>query len=572
MASNDMVRGPKAPKDPTKKRSAVYIMVDSALEGRPTGDGKFMDVCYLEGRISAKLTSVCPELDKELAGKFQFCQTFREMVHSIGVTFVSQNEEDRELTADFSMNCKTETTYEGTSYRAKLPCNGQEVQILLSDYEKNEKDTVFTSFMTFFPKYMTGKMSICFYMNDGYKVPEVTFDPPIDFESDAYKKMIEKSLMHMGNVYRLKKAIEKARNGEDVTIAYIGGSITQGAAAKPISTDCYAYKSYEAFKKMFGKGNGDNVHYIKAGVGGTSSELGITRYNMDVLRYGTVEPDIVVIEFAVNDAGDETRGVCFESLSLMAYEGPGNPAVILLFSVFMDDFNLQDNLSRVGYHYDFPMVSVKDALVPQFYEATPIITKRQYFYDLFHPTNEGHRIMAESIVNLFKKADEAEMPKEDIVTDKECVIGNTYRKLNAFTRLDADKYKEVNWIKEGSFTEKDTELQCVEKDVDSLVSPEFPENWKHVGGSGSESFTMSINCKDLLIVFKDSGDRKFGKAKVLVDGKEVRELNPFEAGWNHCTALIIIKEDEVREHLVEVSLDPEDGSKDFTILGFGYTL
>ena len=149
MASNDMVRGPKAPKDPTKKRSAVYIMVDSALEGRPTGDGKFMDVCYLEGRISAKLTSVCPELDKELAGKFQFCQTFREMVHSIGVTFVSQNEEDRELTADFSMNCKTETTYEGTSYRAKLPCNGQEVQILLSDYEKNDKDTVFTSFMTF---------------------------------------------------------------------------------------------------------------------------------------------------------------------------------------------------------------------------------------------------------------------------------------------------------------------------------------------------------------------------------------------------------------------------------------
>ena len=111
--------------------------------------------------------------------------------------------------------------------------------------------------------------------------------------------------MNMGNAYRIRKAIEKTRAGKEVTLAYIGGSITQGAGATPINTECYAYKSYQLFQKRFSAKN--NVKFIKAGVGGTPSELGMIRFDRDVLRDGQ-QPDIVVIEFAVNDEGDETKG------------------------------------------------------------------------------------------------------------------------------------------------------------------------------------------------------------------------------------------------------------------------
>jgi hypothetical protein len=40
---------------------------------------------------------------------------------------------------------------------------------------------------------------------------------------------------------------EKKKPLKVVTLAYIGGSITQGAGATPINTWCYAYKSYQAF-------------------------------------------------------------------------------------------------------------------------------------------------------------------------------------------------------------------------------------------------------------------------------------------------------------------------------------
>ena len=41
-------------------------------------------------------------------------------------------------------------------------------------------------------------------------------------------------------------------------------------------------------------------------------------------------PDVVIVEFAVNDEGDETKGECYDSLVRKIFNGPGQPAVILM--------------------------------------------------------------------------------------------------------------------------------------------------------------------------------------------------------------------------------------------------
>ena len=567
-----IARGPKAPKDPTKKRSVIYIMLDDAVEGKPNEQGGYSDVNYLEGSVTAKVTSLLPELDQELAAELQTCAGFRKLVHSIGISVKADKEEDRNKTMTFAQQCRTDAGYSGTRFEAETVCDGRETLIMVEDFAPVEGETVLAAFNFIFPNYITGKVTVAYYLNDGFEVPELIPDPPVKFDSAEYRAMIERSCMQTGNLYRMKRAIAKARAGEDVTVAYIGGSITQGAGAKPIATNSYAYRSYEAFKNRFGKGDGSNVHFIKAGVGGTPSELGLTRYEDDVLRQGAVTPDVVVIEFAVNDAGDETNGVCYESLALMAMEGPGNPAVVLLFSVFMDDYNLQDNLSRVGYHYDLPMVSLKNAVTPQFYEEIPVITKRQYFYDLFHPSNEGHQIMADCIDYFWQLADEGETPETDVDLTKDGVIGNCYRGLKAFGKDDADKHAVVT---SGSFTGTDNALQCVEQDANAFVTPEFPDHWMYEGTATKdtfESFKMTIKCKDLLLVYKDSGEPSFGTAEVLVDGAVTRTINPREVGWNHCNAVIVYTGEEAKEHNVEIRMAEGEAEKKFTVLGFGYTL
>jgi hypothetical protein len=63
-----------------------------------------------------------------------------------------------------------------------------------------------------------------------------------------------------------------------------------------------------------------NINFVLQNRGinhsGTPSELGMIRYDRDVLRDRVVQPDIVVVEFAVNDEGDETKGTCNVSLVL----------------------------------------------------------------------------------------------------------------------------------------------------------------------------------------------------------------------------------------------------------------
>ena len=456
-----------------------------------------------------------------------------------------------------------------------MPCptDGTEIIIDLGDYQWSQDDEVPGKFaFEFEHPGELAKASVKFYLHDAYKVPEISLEAPVAFGSKGYQAMIRKSLLSKGNNQRLKAAIEKAERGEDVTIAYIGGSITQGAGAKPIHTHCYAYQSYLKFKETFGKDDGNNVHFVKAGVGGTPSELGMIRYERDILRNGKVEPDIVIVEFAVNDAGDETKGICYESLCLKVLSSENKPAVILLFSVFVDDWNLQDRLSSVGKHYDLPMVSVKDAVVEQFRltkEEGNIITKRQFFYDIYHPTNDGHTVMADCLSYLFSETKQSFRDRDDIKIDISPVIGNCFKDVQLFDRKDNPIDAR---IMVGSFWETDEDLQMVEMDANTFVTPQFPNNWMHTNASGNESFKMTINSRSLILVYKDSGSSEFGIADIFVDGKHLKTVDPHEVNWTHCNAVILYQENVCREHQVEIKMASNNEDKCFTILGFGYTL
>lgn len=405
---------------------------------------------------------------------------------------------------------------------------------------------------------------------DPCQVSESLDELQLKFESQAYRDMVEKSLLNKGNNKRLKTAIEKAKRGESVTIAYIGGSITQGAGAEPLHLNCYAYQSYILFKQKFAPKEQDSIRLIKAGVGGTPSELGVVRYERDVLRDGTAEPDIVIVEFAVNDADDETKGKCYESLVLKALGAANKPAVILLFSVFENDWNLQDRLAPVGMHYDLPMVSVKDAVIEQFEwseDQGKVISKEQFFFDIYHPTNAGHKIMADCLTWLFDVTDRSTLDEENASDDKAALIGNEFVGIKLLDRLNGDSIAEID---AGGFMGTDTELQLAEFDDHSYGTPQFPNNWMHPSEEKTQHFKMSIRCKRLIMVFKDSGNPDFGLANIWVNGVIIKTADPREINWTHCHSILLHDEQFADEITVEIRMAEGNEDKKFTILGFGY--
>lgn len=564
------MRGPAAPKDPVEKRPCLYVVLDKMISGTKDQEGVIRDYVFLEGRMIDQVRFTSGDIEEEILQMLPRMETFRKLVHSVGVSIKAEEPEDREKEVEFQFQCygKTNKYSTGTVMEMTLPCTGEEMVLPVDAYPENEEDDCFGSFNFIFPEENKNmSLTVKFYVNDGYEVPEIEVDPPVQFDSEEYQKMIAGSLVSTGNNYRLKKVIEKCKRGEDVTIAYIGGSITQGAGGKPINTMCYAYRSYAAFCEMFSPCGGDNVHYVKAGVGGTPSELGMIRYDRDVTKDGEIKPDLVVIEFAVNDEGDETEGVSFESLVMKILQAEHAPAVLLNFAVFMSDWNLQDRLQPIGERYELPMVSVKDAVVPQF-EESHVITKRQFFYDIYHPTNDGHRIMADCIAYLFDAVDKEEMAAEDISLDKEPVYGIQFKDLVRFDRRDAAAYAEIC---QKGYDAYDKDIQYVERDMDLKGSPEFDDNWMNDGSVSGAEFKMKLTCKNLVAVIKDSGSSEFGTADISVDGKVVKTINPLDNGWAHCNPQILIDEKESAEHEVIFHMKQGDEGKKFTILGFGVT-
>ena len=243
--------------------------------------------------------------DSEILDLLKETQGFRRLVHSIGISVETENPEEK-IDFVFQMYGKEDPLGGGSNLCCSLLGNGAEVRMRMEDmaWSADDKEPGQIRFEFATPQ-LLATANVRFFLNDGFEAPEVIEEEEIDFWSGDYQKMLERSLMNIGNTARFLKAVKKAKNGGDVTVAYIGGSITQGAGATPIHHECYAYKSYRAFAELFGKD--ENVHFIKAGVGGTPSELGMLRFERDVLRDGSMAPDIVVIEFAVNDEGDETK-------------------------------------------------------------------------------------------------------------------------------------------------------------------------------------------------------------------------------------------------------------------------
>lgn len=565
------MNGPAAPRDPEQKRPFFYIMKDKEVFGSLQEDGRGIQYLYQnDGRLTNSAQIVGNIDDEGILKLLESVDGFKKLVHSIGISVETENPMEN-VEFIFQMYGRKDIYGGGTNLVAKLNGDGAEKRIYLSEIEWQKDDNVPGQIKILFdtPEKMAS-VSVRLYLNDGYMAPEYVDEKAVDINSDAYKKMIEQSLVQCGNVSRLGRMLARAKNGQDVTVAYIGGSITQGAGAAPINTECYAYKSFCSLQEMLHAEK--NLHYVKAGVGGTPSELGMIRFDRDV-RNDKNDPDIVIVEFAVNDEGDETKGDCYESLVRKILKLKSKPAVILLFSVFADDYNLQERLMPVGHRYDLPMVSIKNAVTPQFYNKEDrVITKNQYFYDIYHPSNIGHTIMADCLVNLFEKVSEADYEIVEDETEKylkqEPAIGNTFDDVRLMDKKDIYDKAIITC---GGFTETDKILQSVEMNCELDVTPEFPYNWMYDGTKCiKEAFQMTITCKSLVLVFKDSGEVDAAKAEIYVDDKWVRTADPYVNGWLHCNPIIIYKGTESTEHKVRIEIAKGDEKKKFTILGFGY--
>ena len=389
-----------------------------------------------------------------------------------------------------------------------------------------------------------------------------TTEPPISTENPAdaidwYQHMLNTSILSKGTNGRLEKVLDKIQNGEPVSVVALGGSVTEGAGAVNFSYS-YGEQFIFALQETYPH---SQIHYYNSGLGGTPSTLGLMRYERDVTGVVGDNPDLVIIEFAVNDYQEPTQARAYESLVRTILEKENAPAVILLFSVFESKWNLQNEYIPIGNHYGLPMVSIKDAIATAY--AGNHLTAKEFFADIYHPTNYGHEIMANCLEDLCKRV--AAKGAADITPLPDTSVkGCDFVGMQLVTSFDSADTA----ITPGSFTGKDTALQTFSRTTKAA----FPDNWMHTSDSGTESFKMELNCKNIMLTYKLSSSSSFGNVTIYIDGQYITTLNGYQkGGWNNTETVLLLDTDASAPHILEIKPAEGHETKNFTILGIGYT-
>ncbi len=371
-----------------------------------------------------------------------------------------------------------------------------------------------------------------------------------------YQQVLARAQMSLGNNARLKRVIERAGAGEEITLAVIGGSITEGAGAGRYK-ECWAVRVAERFGSVYGVDGGKNVKLVNAGVGGTASTYGLMRYQRDVVERVTDPdglPDVVIIEYSVNDWGEPTGHRCFEALVRTALSQPNEPAVILLFAVFKNGWNLQDELKKIGKTYDLMMVSIRDGAFP---EVGNHWTAKEFFYDEYHPTSLGHVIMADCILSAIDAANRAETSAADVDPGALPAYGADYVGLKT---IYAGRETEGVAVSRGGFAQDDKTSYA-----NTPVGRVCGENFFHNTGDGNEPLRVEASFKKLLVAWRAMSGKDYGRAEVLVDGKVRATLEGGDGKWGQSEVILAFDARESAAHTVEIRMAEGSENKKFTI-------
>lgn len=345
----------------------------------------------------------------------------------------------------------------------------------------------------------------------------------------------------------LAAVMRKAEAGEPVTIACIGGSITQGTISNGsddreiADKKCYADLYFSWWEQTFPD---TEFTFINAGIGATDSYIGVHRVQKDVLDF---HPDLVLVEFSVNDGDSPTYKTTYDNLVRRILLAEDHPAVMLLFMGQTNGATAQGSHVLVGFNYKLPMVSYASLI--QDMMAQDVYTAGQLSGDEVHPSALGHAVAGEILWKYLNAvyAQRNELPEPQEFT---AAPVTKERYLNA-SILDRETIVPAEY---GTFEES------------SKFQP-FPNDWTCESGEGGIVFEADF--QRLGILYHRTVDGLGGQFDVFVDGELSATLNAdFSGGWGNCAeAREVYAADSVAHHIVEIKKSPDSTGDVFTILG-----
>ncbi len=360
------------------------------------------------------------------------------------------------------------------------------------------------------------------------------------------KKAYDRGIIHHGNTARFLGVMDKAIAGKDVTIGFIGGSITAGSLSGTPQT-CYAYLVYSWWKEKFPK---SRIHYQNAGVGATTSQFGVARLEEDLLCQN---PDVVFAEFSVNDLDNDFFQETFEGLVRRILLYRNTPALFLINNVFYGDgHNAQRVHNQIGIYYDLPIVSLKESIYEEIGGGR--INKERITPDDLHPNDLGHELVAGVIINHLENI-YLEFLEQN---QSACVYSIPGKPLTLNRFFKAVRNHNANITPSMFGFAADRALKTGSLDV-------FRGGW--YAASLGDTIRFKLSGSFLAVQYRKYAVHPAPIAVAVVDGDEehgvILDAN-FNETWGDCPYLQdVMTSGQKGEHILEVRIIKEAGEKVF---------
>jgi len=370
-----------------------------------------------------------------------------------------------------------------------------------------------------------------------------TFDPL--FDAEYFDALKEEAICNIGEIGRFASFFEKLEAGEDVTVAYIGGSITEGAGAR--SDYSYVQQCTNYLVKHYPDAKIDQVN---AGIGGTRSDYGNVRVGREVL---SKDPDLVFIEYAVNDAwpGNDYIREALESLIRTVLGSESSPAAVLVIS-FKGDMEYDPNnttyFKEIGKHYGLPVIDVHNPVFRGISDGK--FTFDNYVPDGIHPSAYGYSLMTNLICGVYPKIEkmlemaDADALKVRALSEIEPLFGAAYEDLIFLDHTNFTPDSLGGWT--DSYTNKFHSL----------------DGWQHKPSMGNDAFEFTLTAKNVFLSVNPNNTSAY--LDVSIDGGESFRVHANDP------ARLIFTSDEAETHKFSVRIGAGSEDVDLEIYGIAY--
>lgn len=319
-------------------------------------------------------------------------------------------------------------------------------------------------------------------------------------------------------------------------IGMIGGSVTQGYSAAGFSPAAYP----QLFEKGMRQRGYDAEVFICAEAGMGSME-GNLLADSQILCH---QPDLVVLEFAINETTLRPSVIAFESLLRKLLRQPEPPVVCLLLIRSMNDYSCESFMLPLAEHYGLPCVRLRKGLNPALERGA--LTWADYGDPESHPNDDGQQLLADCLLHLIDSAHG--LPDEPALPLPPPWLDAPFQSLQ-YIHPDADS----SAVQTGA-------------PIVPRINRSFPAAWQLSSETGG--MKIQTECSALLIFYETHHLPEYGACRITIDGEP---LNPPVLhsnsiyGWGNAKYVIAVPPAPRAVHTV--ILEPTEGN--FYVLGFG---